>query len=167
MKPLEPLLPGEMRSEYLRRVDSPMGRARALVEAHIADYGMVPHPDKIKEAIAAELGSISADRARAILIEAQATVASIRTRVGQIHKARQNLNANSLFQIWQAADQLLDTARALQMTIDRDSPSDGEAGMAWWNGLSDDERKQWAIRAGNTGRASDAWEAYKRQKAGG
>jgi hypothetical protein len=55
MKPLEPLLPGEMRSEYLRRVDSPMGRARALVEAHIADYGMVPHPDRIKEAIAAEL----------------------------------------------------------------------------------------------------------------
>jgi hypothetical protein len=56
MKPLEPLLPGEMRSEYLARVDAPMHRARALVEAHISDYGMVPHPDKLKEAIAAELG---------------------------------------------------------------------------------------------------------------
>ena len=38
------------------RVDGPMRRAREIVEAHIADYGMVPHPDKIKEAIAAELG---------------------------------------------------------------------------------------------------------------
>lgn len=41
---------------------------------------------------------------------------------------------------------------------------DGLKGMEWWNGLSDDERKQWAIKAGNTGRAADAWEAYKRQQ---
>jgi len=32
--------------------DAPMRSARALVEAHITDYGMVPHPDKMKEAIA-------------------------------------------------------------------------------------------------------------------
>jgi hypothetical protein len=38
------------------RGGGPMRRARAIVELHIADYGMVPHPDKIKEAIAAELG---------------------------------------------------------------------------------------------------------------
>lgn len=38
------------------RVDGPMRRARALVEHHIATYGMVPHPDKMKEAIAVELG---------------------------------------------------------------------------------------------------------------
>lgn len=37
-------------------VNGPMRRARALVEAHINEYGMVPHPDKIKEAIAVELG---------------------------------------------------------------------------------------------------------------
>jgi hypothetical protein len=43
---------------------------------------------------------------------------------------------------------------------------DGQKGMEWWNGLSDDDRKQWAAKAGNTGRAADAWEAYKRQKAG-
>lgn len=37
-------------------VNGHMRRARALVEAHISEYGMVPHPDKIKEAIAVELG---------------------------------------------------------------------------------------------------------------
>lgn len=37
-------------------VNGPMRRARALVEVHISEYGMVPHPDKIKEAIAVELG---------------------------------------------------------------------------------------------------------------
>lgn len=36
--------------------NGPMRRARTLVEAHIAVYGMVPHPDKIKELIALELG---------------------------------------------------------------------------------------------------------------
>lgn len=36
--------------------NGPMRRARALVDAHISEYGMVPHPDKIKEAIAVELG---------------------------------------------------------------------------------------------------------------
>lgn len=35
--------------------DTSMLRARALVEAHISEYGFVPHPDKIKEAIATEL----------------------------------------------------------------------------------------------------------------
>lgn len=51
------------------RVDDPMRRARKLVEAHIADYGMVPHPDKLKEAIAAELGLAqirSADKCLAV-----------------------------------------------------------------------------------------------------
>lgn len=32
--------------------DKAMLTARRLVEAHIQDYGMVPHPDKMKEAIA-------------------------------------------------------------------------------------------------------------------
>lgn len=52
------------------RVDGPMLRARRLVEDHISHYGMVPHPDRIKEAIATELGLAEirgADRARAQL----------------------------------------------------------------------------------------------------
>lgn len=36
----------------LTRVDDHMTRARRLVEDHISAYGMVPHPDRIKEAIA-------------------------------------------------------------------------------------------------------------------
>jgi hypothetical protein len=35
-----------------RRVDDHMTRARRLVEDHIEAYGMVPHPDRIKDAIA-------------------------------------------------------------------------------------------------------------------
>lgn len=35
-----------------RRLDDHMTRARRLVENHIEAYGMVPHPDRIKEAIA-------------------------------------------------------------------------------------------------------------------
>lgn len=49
-------------------INGPMRRARRLVEKHIESYGMVPHPDKIKEAIAVELGLaeiLAADRARA------------------------------------------------------------------------------------------------------
>jgi hypothetical protein len=36
-----------------------------------------------------------------------------------------------------------------------------ELGMAWWNGLSERERAKWSREAGNTGRAKDAWEAFK------
>jgi hypothetical protein len=35
--------------------DKQMKMARALVEQHIEAYGYVPHPDKLKEAIAAQL----------------------------------------------------------------------------------------------------------------
>src|SRR5260370_33561818 len=38
---------------------------------------------------------------------------------------------------------------------------DDDAGMAWWNALTEPERDEWMRRAGNTGRAKDAWEAYK------
>jgi hypothetical protein len=41
--------------------------------------------------------------------------------------------------------------------------TDDELGMAWWNGLSERERARWSREAGNTGRAKDAWEAFKRQ----
>lgn len=40
--------------------------------------------------------------------------------------------------------------------------SDGLLGMAWWNGLTERERIDWMARAGNTGVAADAWEAFKR-----
>ncbi len=39
---------------------------------------------------------------------------------------------------------------------------DDEIGMAWWNGLSERERTRWANLVG-TGRAKDAWEAFKRK----
>ncbi len=34
-------------------------------------------------------------------------------------------------------------------------------GMAWWNALDERERAEWIARAGNTGRAKDAWETFK------
>ncbi|MCA1831194.1 MAG: hypothetical protein LC750_00340 [Actinobacteria bacterium] len=40
------------------RVDGPMVRARKLVEAHLAEFGMVPHPDKLKDAIATDLAFV-------------------------------------------------------------------------------------------------------------
>jgi hypothetical protein len=42
--------------------------------------------------------------------------------------------------------------------------TDDEAGMAWWNGLSEAERAKWAKAAG-TGRAKDAWELFKAGRA--
>jgi hypothetical protein len=39
---------------------------------------------------------------------------------------------------------------------------DDEAGIAWWNALTERERAKWSAAAGNTGRAIDAWEAFKR-----
>lgn len=44
--------PGEA---YVHR--QAMLTARRLVEDHIRDYGMVPHPDKLKERIAREIAS--------------------------------------------------------------------------------------------------------------
>jgi hypothetical protein len=40
-----------------------------------------------------------------------------------------------------------------------------DIGTAWWNGLRDDWRAFWMREAGDTGRAKDAWEEYKRQSA--
>lgn len=39
---------------------------------------------------------------------------------------------------------------------------DDELGIAWWNALSERDRARWSRKAGNTGRAKDAWEAFKR-----
>jgi len=48
---------------------------------------------------------------------------------------------------------------------DQPMTHDDELGMAWWNGLSERERAKWSAIAGNTGRAKDAWEAFKRGSA--
>ena len=39
---------------------------------------------------------------------------------------------------------------------------DDEAGIAWWNALTERERAKWSAAAGNTERAIYAWEAFKR-----
>ena len=39
--------------------------------------------------------------------------------------------------------------------------TDDELGIAWWNSLTERERARWSEKAGNTGRAKDAWEAFK------
>jgi len=38
---------------------------------------------------------------------------------------------------------------------------DDVLGMAWWNGLTEKERRRWMREAGDTGRAVDAWNAFK------
>ena len=47
------------------------------------------------------------------------------------------------------------------MKTDLISLTDDNLGILWWNSLSDSERVRWSKAAGNTGRAKDAWEAFK------
>ena len=51
-------------------------------------------------------------------IEAKATAASIRTRVGQIEKARRNFTADSLYQIERAVAALMQTANDLERVVE-------------------------------------------------
>jgi hypothetical protein len=39
--------------------------------------------------------------------------------------------------------------------------ADDLIGMAWWNNLSKKDRRHWMRLAGDTGRAVDAWRAFK------
>ncbi|WKB50562.1 hypothetical protein [Eleftheria terrae] len=39
--------------------------------------------------------------------------------------------------------------------------ADAEQGMQWWNGMTDAERRRWAL-AVRTGVAADAWRLYQR-----
>jgi hypothetical protein len=50
--------------------------------------------------------------------------------------------------------------------IERQKQSDAALGMAWWNALTARQRKRWMQLAGDTGRASDAWDAFKSQSRG-
>ncbi|SAL86353.1 hypothetical protein AWB68_07998 [Caballeronia choica] len=47
---------------------------------------------------------------------------------------------------------------------DREPTEDESTGLQWWNRLQEHARRYWMERAGNTGRALDAWEAYKRER---
>jgi hypothetical protein len=38
---------------------------------------------------------------------------------------------------------------------------DAEGGMIWWNSLDEKQREHWMEVAGNTGRAVDAWLAFR------
>src|SRR5882724_8436339 len=57
---------------------------------------------------------------------------------------------------------LEDLAKLNELTQQGAMTKDDELGMAWWNALSDRERARWSREAGNTGRAKDAWEEFKR-----
>jgi hypothetical protein len=45
---------------------------------------------------------------------------------------------------------------------DQPMTPDDELGTAWWNSLTKQERAKWSDVYGNTGRAVDAWPAFKR-----
>ncbi len=51
------------------------------------------------------------------------------------------------------------------MTGDIKPASDDAMGIAWWNGLTEQERARWMQAAGNTGVAADAWKAFKESRA--
>ena len=51
------------------------------------------------------------------------------------------------------------------MTDDRKPTTDEAMGIAWWNGLTEQERARWMRAAGNTGVAADAWAAFKEGRA--
>jgi hypothetical protein len=47
-----------------------------------------------------------------------------------------------------------------------DAKHDDAAGMAWWNALSDDDRRFWMLASTGVS-ASDAWDYFKRCDAAG
>ena len=51
------------------------------------------------------------------------------------------------------------------MTDERKPTTDEAMGIAWWNGLTEQERARWMQAAGNTGVAADAWAALKEGRA--
>jgi hypothetical protein len=51
---------------------------------------------------------------------------------------------------------------AAERVLGQPMTKDDELGVAWWNALTKQERAKWSAIAGNTGRAKDAWEAFKR-----
>lgn len=50
---------------------------------------------------------------------------------------------------------------------ERAPTSDELDGMQWWNLLSEQHRRHWMSRAGDTGRVADAWAVFKRDSVSG
>lgn len=80
------------------RNDGPMLRARKLVEDHIAAFGYVPHPDKIKDAIAAELAFV-----QLAFIPHRDDVAMLRAQVELLREAHDLAN-QALRSAWSVAE---------------------------------------------------------------
>ncbi|MGE4125482.1 MAG: hypothetical protein AB7E59_09510 [Pusillimonas sp.] len=51
------------------------------------------------------------------------------------------------------------------MTDEREPTPDEKIGMAWWNHASEEQRRFWMERAGNTGVPADAYAAFKAETA--
>jgi hypothetical protein len=43
-----------------------------------------------------------------------------------------------------------------------DADADPQAGIDWWNGITEDERAHWLVKA-SSARPRDAWDAYLQQ----
>ncbi len=56
-------------------------------------------------------------------------------------------------------------ALAPSIALERPLTFDEAAGMAWWNALTPAARKNW-LRLAGSAVAADAWELYKRDRAG-
>lgn len=50
--------------------------------------------------------------------------------------------------------------------IGRARTGDENAGMTWWNALTEADRRHWMAEAGNTGVVADAWHRYKEGRRG-
>lgn len=80
------------------RIDGPMVKARKLVEEHIATYGFVPHPDKIKDAIAEAIAF-----AQLASVPHREEVAILRAQVELLREAHQLAN-EALRSAWSIAE---------------------------------------------------------------
>lgn len=58
-------------------------------------------------------------------------------------------------------DRLIDSGHYDITSEEERERDDAAAGMIWWNALDDKQRKYWMRIAGDTGRAIDAWRAFK------
>ena len=62
---------------------------------------------------------------------------------------------------WRDLQKLLTLDEEALRRIENEAPQPtDEAGMTWWNGLSDQQRAKWGQRV-PTGRAVDCWRRYK------
>jgi hypothetical protein len=55
---------------------------------------------------------------------------------------------------WDQVYRIVDAVKTL--AVDRQTTAAGQVGIAWWNGLSEADRRLWMREAGDTGRPVDA-----------